>query len=36
MFRLQFGDKPMSKQEIAGLMTRLQNEKIINLAAPAQ
>jgi hypothetical protein len=36
MFRLQFGDKPMSRQEIAGLMTRLQNEKIINLAAPAQ
>jgi anti-sigma factor RsiW len=36
MFRLQFGDKPMSKQEIAGLMTRLQNEKIVNLAAPAQ
>jgi hypothetical protein len=36
LFRLQFGDKPMSKQEIAGLMTRLQNEKIINLAAPAQ
>jgi hypothetical protein len=36
MFRLQFGDKPMSKQEIAGLMSRLQNEKIIALAAPAQ
>jgi anti-sigma factor RsiW len=36
MFRLQFGDKPMSKQEIAGLITRLQNEKIVNLAAPAQ
>jgi anti-sigma factor RsiW len=36
MFRLQFGDKPMSRQEIAGLMTRLQNEKIINLAVPAQ
>ncbi len=36
MFRLQFGDKPMSRQDIAGLMTRLQNEKIINLAAPAQ
>jgi hypothetical protein len=36
MFRLRFGDKPMSKQEIGGLMTRLQNEKIINLAAPAQ
>jgi hypothetical protein len=36
MFRIQFGDKPMSRQEIAGLMTRLQNEKIIDLAAPAQ
>jgi anti-sigma factor RsiW len=36
MFRLQFGDTPMSRQEIAGLMTRLQNEKIISLAAPAQ
>jgi anti-sigma-K factor RskA len=36
MFRLQFGDKPMSRQNVAGLMTRLQNEKIIQLAAPAQ
>jgi anti-sigma factor RsiW len=36
LFRIQFGDKPMSRQEIAGLMTRLQNEKIIDLAAPAQ
>jgi hypothetical protein len=36
MFRIQFGDKPMSRQEFAGLMTRLQSEKIIELAAPAQ
>jgi anti-sigma factor RsiW len=36
MFRVQFGDKPMSRQEIAALVTRLQNEKIIQLAAPAQ
>jgi hypothetical protein len=36
MFRLQFGDKPMSRQESAALIARLQNEKIINLAAPAQ
>ena len=36
MFRLQFGEKPMSRQEIAGLITRLQKEKIISLAAPAQ
>jgi hypothetical protein len=33
MFRIQFGDKPMSRQETAALMTRLQNEKIIDLAA---
>ena len=32
MFRLQFGNKPMTKDEIAGLMSRLQGEKIVNLA----
>ena len=32
MFRLQFGDKPMTKDEIAGLMSKLQHEKIVNLA----
>jgi anti-sigma factor RsiW len=32
MFRLQFGDKAMSKDEIAGLMRKLQNEKIVSLA----
>lgn len=36
MFRVQFGDKAMSRQEIAALVTRLQNEKIIQLAAAAQ
>jgi anti-sigma factor RsiW len=36
MFRIQFGDKPMSRQETAALMTRLQNEKIIDLAAATQ
>jgi hypothetical protein len=36
MFRLQFGDKAMSKDEIAALMGRLQNEKIISLAVTAQ
>jgi hypothetical protein len=36
MFRLQFGNKAMTKDEIAGLMSKLQNEKIINLAVPAQ
>jgi hypothetical protein len=32
MFRLQFGDKPMAKDEIASLMSNLQNEKIVSLA----
>jgi hypothetical protein len=36
MFRLQFGDKPMSRQEVAGLLTRLQGEKIIDLAVSAR
>ena len=32
MFRLQFGSKAMTKDEIAALMSKLQNEKIVNLA----
>jgi anti-sigma factor RsiW len=36
MFRLQFGAKPMSKDEVASLMTKLQGEKIVSLAVPAQ
>jgi hypothetical protein len=32
LFRLQFGNKAMGKDEIAGLMTKLQNEKIVSLA----
>ena len=36
MFRVQFGDKPMSPQETAALVARLQNDRIVNLAAPAQ
>lgn len=32
MFRLQFGDKPVAKDEIASLMSKLQNEKIVSLA----
>ncbi len=36
MFRLQFGNKPMTKEEIANLMSRLQSEKIVNLAVAAQ
>jgi hypothetical protein len=36
MFRLQFGDSAMSKDEVAGLLSRLQGEKIVNLAVAAQ
>jgi hypothetical protein len=32
MFRLQFGDRAMGRDEIAGLMRKLQNEKIVSLA----
>ena len=32
LFRLQFGDKPMAKNEIDGLMSKLQSEKIVSLA----
>ncbi len=32
MFRLQFGSKPMAKDEVDALMSRLQGEKIVNLA----
>ena len=32
MFRLQFGNRAMSKDEVAGLMSRLQGEKIVSLA----
>lgn len=32
VFRLQFGNRPMTKDEIAGLMSRLQREKIVSLA----
>jgi hypothetical protein len=35
MFRLQFGSKAMAKDQIAGLMSRLQSEKIIGLAVAA-
>jgi hypothetical protein len=35
MFRLQFGDQAMSKQELASLINRLSSEKIVNLAVPA-
>ena len=36
MFRLQFGAKPMSKDEVASLMAKLQGEKIVSLAVAAQ
>ncbi len=36
MFRLQFGNKAMTRDEIAGLMSKLQREKIISLAVAAQ
>jgi hypothetical protein len=32
MFKLQFGNRAMSKDEVAGLIGRLQNEKIVSLA----
>ncbi len=35
MFRLQFGNRSMSKDEVAGLMRKLQSEKIVNLAVAA-
>jgi anti-sigma factor RsiW len=34
LFRLQFGDRAMTKDEVTGLMSRLQNEKIVSLAVP--
>lgn len=36
MFQVQFSDKPMSRQELTALMTRLQNASLVNLVAPAQ
>ncbi len=35
MFRLQFGNKAMSKDAVAGLMDRLKGEKIVNAAVAA-
>ena len=32
LFRLQFGNRAMTKDEVAGLMSRLQDEKIVSLA----
>ena len=36
LFRLQFGDRAMGRAEFAGLIRRLQNEKIVRLAVDAQ
>lgn len=36
LFRLRFGNQAMGKDEIAGLMIRLQREKIVSLAVAAQ
>jgi hypothetical protein len=36
MFRLQFGDRAMSKDEVAGLLTKLQGEKIVSRAFSAE
>jgi hypothetical protein len=35
LFRLQFGDQAMSKEDVASLMSKLQGEKIISLAVAA-
>ena len=35
MFRLQFGDQPMSKDDLTSLINKLSSEKIVNLAVPA-
>jgi hypothetical protein len=36
VFRLQFGEGPMARPDVISLMNRLQGEKIVNLALPAQ
>jgi anti-sigma factor RsiW len=36
LFQLQFGNKAMTKDEVASLMSKLQSEKTVSLAVPAQ
>jgi hypothetical protein len=36
LFRLQFGNRAMNKDQIAGLVRRLENEKIVSMAVQAQ
>jgi len=35
MFRLQFGNRPMTKDEVGSLMSKLQSEKVVSLAVVA-
>lgn len=36
LFRLQFGSQVMTKDQVAGLIRRLEGEKIVSMAVPAQ
>jgi anti-sigma factor RsiW len=36
MFRIQFGDKRMTKDEVTNLMKKVEQEKIVSFVAPAQ
>lgn len=36
LFRLQFGNRAMTKDQVAGLVRRLENEKIVSMAVQAQ
>lgn len=36
LFRLQFGSQVMTRDQVAGLIRRLENEKIVSMAVPAQ
>ena len=36
MFRVRLGDKALSKDELTGLVTKVQGEKVITFAAPAE
>jgi anti-sigma factor RsiW len=36
MFRVQFGEKPMTKDEVTSLMKKVEQEKIVSFVAPAQ
>jgi hypothetical protein len=36
LFRLQFGNRALTKDQVAGLVRRLENEKIVSMAVQAQ